>query len=117
MTHILKLYIMGETCNSIHAMANIKRLCQEELKGKFELRVIDVQKYPQLAENDKIVAVPTLIKQLPEPVRRLVGDLSDREKVLLGLDIIPESTLDQISDLQVTITESEDASQTEETLS
>lgn len=83
----LRLYITGRTGQSQRALDNLKKICEEELKGLYEIEVIDVLEYPALAENDKILATPTLVKQLPEPVRKIIGDLSDREKVLLGLDI------------------------------
>jgi circadian clock protein KaiB len=69
------------------AIANLKRICEQELGGAYELEIIDVLKDPQLAEDDKILATPTLIKQLPPPLRRVIGDLSDKEKVLLGLEL------------------------------
>lgn len=83
----LRLYITGRTVQSQRALDNLKKICEEELKGLYEVEVIDVLEYPALAENDKILATPTLVKRLPEPVRKIIGDLSDREKVLLGLDI------------------------------
>jgi circadian clock protein KaiB len=70
-------------------VTNLRRICDEELKGRYELQIIDVIAQPQLAENEKILATPTLIKQLPLPLRRVIGDLSDRERVLLGLDVLP----------------------------
>jgi circadian clock protein KaiB len=86
---ILKLYITGSTPNSQRALTNLHRLCEEELDAKYEIKVIDVLENPQLAEEDKILATPTLIKTLPLPLRRVIGDLSDNEKVLLGLDLKP----------------------------
>lgn len=83
----LRLYITGRTVQSQRALDNLKKICEEELKGLYEVEVIDVLEYPALAENDKILATPTLVRRLPEPVRKIIGDLSDREKVLLGLDI------------------------------
>jgi circadian clock protein KaiB len=70
-------------------VTNLRRICEDELKGRYELQIIDVMTQPQLAEDEKILATPTLIKQLPLPLRRVIGDLSDREKVLLGLDVLP----------------------------
>lgn len=87
--YILKLYITGTTPNSERALANLQRLCEEELDEKYEIVVIDVLENPQLAEDDRILATPTLIKALPPPLRRVIGDLSDNEKVLLGLDLKP----------------------------
>jgi circadian clock protein KaiB len=88
--YILKLYITGTTPQSQKALANIKRICEEHLKGKFDLRVIDIYQNPTLAKNEQIIAAPTLIRVLPLPLRRFIGDLSNEEKVLLGLDIHPE---------------------------
>ena len=85
--YILKLYVTGRTVRAERAIANLRRLCQEELAGCYELQVIDVIEHPQLAEDERILATPTLIKQLPPPLRRVIGDLSDRDKVLLGLDL------------------------------
>jgi len=89
--YILKLYITGSTPNSEHALANLKRLCAEELDERYEIRVIDVLQNPQLAEDERILATPTLVKALPPPLRRVIGDLSDKEKVLLGLDLRPNA--------------------------
>jgi len=87
MGYILKLYITGQTPNSIRAIDNLKEIC-ENLQGDFEVRVIDILKDPQLAEDDKIIATPTLVKELPLPLRKIIGDLSNAEKVLLGLDLV-----------------------------
>ena len=89
-TYLLKLYILGSNMSSELALRNLKEIIAQETESQFQLEVIDVLKHPQLAEDDKIVAIPTLIKQLPEPFRKIIGDLSNREKVLLGLDIIPQ---------------------------
>jgi circadian clock protein KaiB len=86
---ILKLYITGSTPNSERAIANLQRLSEEELDARYKIMVIDVIENPQLAEDEKILATPTLIKMLPPPLRRVIGDLSDTEKVLLGLDLRP----------------------------
>jgi len=83
------LYITGQTPSSVRAIANLQRLCERELKDQYDLVIIDVLEHPQLAEDEKILATPTLIKELPPPLRRLIGDLSDTEKVLLGLDLQP----------------------------
>lgn len=83
----LRLYIMGQSPKSRIAIENLKDLCKKELKGLYELTIIDVLERPQLAENEKIIATPTLIKDLPPPLKRVIGDLSNREKVLLGLDL------------------------------
>jgi len=92
MSVLLKLYITGSTPNSVKALANLKRICETELSHNFELEVIDVLKHPELAERDKIIAIPTLVKELPVPLRKIVGDLSDTEKVLLGLDLVAKSS-------------------------
>ena len=84
---ILKLYVTGQTLASRLALDNLKKLIDEELLGMYEIQVIDVLQNPQLAEDDKILATPTLIKVLPPPIRKIIGDLSDTEKVLLGLDL------------------------------
>ncbi len=84
---LLRLYITDQTPRSQAAIANIRRLCDDELSGQVELEIIDVLERPQLAEDEKILATPTLIKELPPPLRRLIGDLSDKEKVLIGLDL------------------------------
>jgi circadian clock protein KaiB len=84
---ILRLYITGQTANSRIATENLRKIIDEELLGMYELQVIDVLEQPQLAEEDKILATPTLIKILPPPLRKIIGDLSNREKVLLGLDL------------------------------
>ena len=86
-TYILTLYITGQTFRSQQAIRNIKRICEEELNSRYELEVIDIYQQPELAKNVDLVAAPTLIKTLPVPIRRLVGDMSDRERVLIGLDL------------------------------
>jgi circadian clock protein KaiB len=83
----LRLYIAGNTTKSITALKNLKRYCEEHLQGQYEIEVIDLLKNPQLAEGDQILAVPTLVKKVPEPVRRIIGDLSNEERVLVGLDL------------------------------
>jgi circadian clock protein KaiB len=85
---ILRLYILGSNAASELALANLRDIIENETKTIFKLEVIDIRQHPQLAENDKIIAVPTLIRKLPKPIRKIIGDLSDIEKVLLGLDII-----------------------------
>ena len=89
---LLKLYVTGRTSRSERAITNLRRICEEELGGHYEMVVIDVLERPQLAEDEKILATPTLIKDLPPPLRRIIGDLSDKEKVLLGLDLEPCAT-------------------------
>jgi len=86
--YVLKLYVTGVTSRSQAALKNIEKILSEAYKGAYSLRVIDVMKHPKLAEDDKILATPTLIKILPPPVARIIGDLMDKEKVLLGLDLV-----------------------------
>ena len=86
---LLKLYVTGQTPKSERAIANMRRICEEEFNGQYELVIIDVLERPQLAEDEKILATPTLTKELPPPLRRVIGDMSDTDKVLLGLDILP----------------------------
>lgn len=85
--YILKLYVSGNTPRALIAIENLRRLCEDELAGEYEMEVIDVLEHPQRAEDERILATPTLIKQLPPPLRRVIGDLSDKEKVLVGLDV------------------------------
>ena len=89
-TYILKLYVAGNTPNSMRALKTLRNILDTEFQGVYALKVIDVLKNPQLAEEDKILATPTLAKILPPPVRRIIGDLSDRERVLIGLDLLYE---------------------------
>jgi len=86
--YVLKLYVTGETSRSLSALKNLKKILSEDYKGAYSLKVVDVLKHPKLAEDDKILATPTLIKILPPPLARIIGDLNDREKVLLGLDLV-----------------------------
>ena len=85
----LRLYVAGNTSKSTLALKNLKKYCEQHLKGKYIIEVIDLLKKPQLAEGDQILAIPTLVKKVPEPVRKIIGDLSNEEKVLVGLDIRP----------------------------
>jgi circadian clock protein KaiB len=85
--YILRLYITGTTSRSVLAISNLKKICEEYLEGKYELKVIDLYKNPLLAKEEQIIAAPTLIKKLPLPLRRIIGDMSNEEKVLLGLDL------------------------------
>lgn len=87
-TYVLKLYVAGNTPNSVRALKTLKNILEQEFQGVYALKVIDVLKNPQLAEDDKILATPTLSKILPPPVRKIIGDLSDRERVLIGLDLL-----------------------------
>ncbi len=87
-TYILKLYVAGNTASSMLALKTLNTILEQEFQGVYALKVIDVLKNPQLAEEDKILATPTLAKIFPPPVRKIIGDLSDREKVLIGLDLL-----------------------------
>ncbi len=83
----LRLYVAGQTPKSLTAFANLKRICNEHLAGQYRIEVIDLYKNPQLAKGDQILALPTLVRKLPEPVRKIIGDLSNTERVLIGLDL------------------------------
>lgn len=83
----LKLYVAGQTPKSITAFSNLKKICEEHLKGKYKIEVIDLVKNPQLAKGDQILAIPTLVRKLPVPIRKIIGDLSNTERVLVGLDL------------------------------
>jgi len=85
--YILRLYITGSTSRSVLAITNLKKICEEYLEGRYELEVVDLYQKPSLAKGDQIIAAPTLIKKLPLPFRRIIGDMSNKEKVLLGLDL------------------------------
>jgi circadian clock protein KaiB len=85
--YVLRLYVTGMTPRSTEAVASIKAICDEHLQGRYDLEVIDIYQHPQLAKDEQIIAVPTLIKKLPAPLRRFIGNLSDQERVLLGLDL------------------------------
>lgn len=87
----LRLYVAGQTTKSLAAMANLKRVCEEHLAGRYEIEVIDLLVNPKLASGDQILAIPTLVRKLPAPLKRIIGDLSDTEKVLVGLDIRPRA--------------------------
>jgi circadian clock protein KaiB len=88
-TYVLKLYVTGTSPRTRQAIENLQRICEQELRGRYKLDIVDVLEQPQAAEDDRVLATPTLIKQLPLPLRRVIGDLSDREKVLLGLEVRP----------------------------
>ena len=88
--YVLRLYITGMTPKSIKAIANVKKLCEEHLAGRYALEVVDIYQQPKLARGEQIIAAPTLIKKLPLPLRKLIGDMSNKEKVLLGLDLRPK---------------------------
>ncbi len=89
----LSLYVLSETPESIRTIGNLKRICEEHLSGKYSVEVVDLKKKPQAAKENQIVAVPTLIKQLPPPLRKIVGDLSNTERVLVGLGLSPAEQL------------------------
>ena len=90
----LRLYTAGQTPKSLTAFANLKRLCEEHLKGRYSIEVIDLTRNPQLAAGDQIVAIPTLVRKLPEPLRKIVGDLRDTERALVGLQLRPATLPD-----------------------
>jgi circadian clock protein KaiB len=86
----LRLYVAGQTPKSIAAFANLKKICEEHLKGKYTIEVVDLLENPRLAKGDQILAIPTLVRKLPQPLRKIIGDLSNTEKVLVGLNIYPK---------------------------
>jgi circadian clock protein KaiB len=88
----LRLYVAGQSPKSLHALANLRRLCEEHLAGHYEIEVIDLIENPSLARGDDILAIPTLVRRLPEPLRRIIGDLSNTERVLVGLRLLPGSS-------------------------
>lgn len=85
----LRLYVAGQTPRAITAFDNLRRICEEHLAGRYHIEVVDLLKNPQLAKGDQIIAVPTLVRKLPEPVRKIIGDLSNTDRVLVGLDLRP----------------------------
>ena len=86
-TYELRLYVAGQTPKSLAAFANLKKICEEHLAGQYHIEVIDLLKKPQLASGDQILAIPTLVRKLPEPIKKIIGDLSNTERVLIGLDL------------------------------
>ena len=86
-TWMLRLYVAGQTPKSLAAFANLTKICEEHLAGRYRIEVVDLIEHPQLAKGDQILAVPTLVRQLPPPLRKIIGDLSNTERVLVGLDI------------------------------
>src|SRR6478752_1612040 len=86
-TYELRLYVAGQTPKSILALANLRKICEEHLQGRYEIEVIDLMENPQLAQGDQILALPTLVRRLPEPIKKIIGDLSNTERVLVGLDL------------------------------
>jgi circadian clock protein KaiB len=89
--YLLRLYVTGTTVRSMRAIQNVRRICEEHLEGLYDLEVVDIYKNLPLARGDEIIAAPTLIKRLPVPLRRLIGDMSDEQRVLVGLDVRPRS--------------------------
>jgi len=87
----LRLYIAGQTPKSVAAFSNLKKICEEHLQGKYHIEIVDLLENPNLAAGDQILAIPTLVRKLPPPLRKIIGDLSNEEKVLVGLDLIPRS--------------------------
>jgi len=87
----LRLYVAGQTTRSLTAFANLKHICEQHLGGRYRIEVIDLLERPQLAEGDQIIALPTLVRHLPPPIRKIIGDLSNTERVLVGLDLLPAS--------------------------
>lgn len=85
----LRLYVAGRTPKSVTAFANLKKICEEHLAGEYRIEVVDLMEHPQLAQQDQILAIPTLVRKLPEPVRKIIGDLANKERVLVGLEIRP----------------------------
>lgn len=86
----LRLYVAGQSPKSVRAFTNLKRLCEERLAGRYRIEVVDLLKHPQLAAGDQILAIPTLVRLLPEPIKKIIGDLSNQERTLVGLDLRPD---------------------------
>ena len=89
-TWALRLYVAGQTAKSIAALANLRRYCEQHVPGRYQLEVIDLLQHPQLAEGDQILAIPTVVRKVPEPIRKVIGDLSNEERVLVELDLRPK---------------------------
>jgi circadian clock protein KaiB len=90
-TYVLRLYVAGQTPKSMTALANLKKICEAHLAGRYKLQVVDLLENPTLARGDQILAIPTLVRELPLPVRKILGDLSNTERVLIGLDLVPRT--------------------------
>jgi len=86
----LRLYVAGQTTKSVAALANLRRYCEQHVPGRYQLEVIDLMQHPQLAEGDQILAIPTVVRKVPEPIRKVIGDLSNEERVIVGLDLRPQ---------------------------
>jgi circadian clock protein KaiB len=89
--YVLRLYVTGMTPKSINAVQNIRQICEENLKGRYELEVIDIYQHPECTKKEEIIAAPTLIKKLPLPLRKFIGDMSDKEKIIVGLNLVPKN--------------------------
>ncbi len=87
--YVLRLYVAGQTPKSLMAFSNLKKICEEHLAGRYKIEIIDLLENPKLASGDQILAIPTLVRKLPVPVRKIIGDLSNTERVLIGLDLVP----------------------------
>lgn len=87
----LRLYVAGQTPKSVVALANLRKICEEHMCGAYEIEVIDLMEHPHLAQQDQIVAIPTLVRELPQPIKKIIGDLSNTERVLVGLDVVPRA--------------------------
>ena len=98
--YILRLYVTGMTPKSTLAIDNVQRICEKYLEGFYELKIIDIYQQPKLAKEEQIIATPTLIKQLPLPIRRLIGDMSDTERFLVGIDLKPKNSLARTMDYE-----------------
>jgi circadian clock protein KaiB len=96
--YILRLYVAGQTRKSLAAFANLKKICEEHLADRYKIEIIDLLEKPQLAKGDQILALPTLVRHLPPPIKKIIGDLSNTEKVLVGLDLRPERRNDGLID-------------------
>jgi circadian clock protein KaiB len=88
--YVLRLFVSGMTASSLRAIQNIRDICQEHLDGRYDLEVIDLYQHPELGKSEQVIAAPTLIKKLPVPLRKFIGDLSEKEKILIGLDLVPK---------------------------
>jgi circadian clock protein KaiB len=88
--YVLRLYVTGMTPKSINAIENVRKICEENLKGRYELDIIDIYQQPEYAKTEQLLAAPTLIKKLPLPLRKLIGDMSNKDRILVGLDLVPK---------------------------
>lgn len=91
----LRLYVAGTTSKSVAALNNLKKVCEEHLRGKYRIEIVDLLENPRLARGDQIVAIPTLVRKLPEPIRKIIGDLSNTERLLVGLQLLPKGPSEQ----------------------